>query len=293
MSKPGVLSKAAWLLGGSVPRDRSDIRRLVTRASKSSHVFPEAEMSMILNVLSLPDSRVDQVMVPYGKVDWLNSDFTYAEVIEKVTLNRHSRYPVINTDEETVAGILHVKRLVGYEAKPEDRILEGNGMLQPARTVPQSKKLDAMLREFKYYRVHMAVVADDGGKPAGMVTIEDVIEHIVGAIRDEFDSFEGTKTPIRSTGKQGEWEVDGETPLKGFKSHFNLELDTERFDTVGGWIANRIGRMPKAGDAIEENGLTLKVAKTDERRVLAVVVAKGNGNSDGDAADGDAEKEGA
>ena len=272
MAKLGMLSRLAWLLGGSVPRDRADLERLLDLASDNSQSFADAELGMLRNVLSLPQVRVEDVMIPHGKVDWLNADDSFSEVIEKVTANRHSRYPVIDTDQETVAGILHVKRLVGLEAKPDDTIL-APGMLQRARTVPESKKLDSMLREFQYYRVHMVVVADEGGKPAGMVTIEDVLEHIVGAIRDEFDSFEAITPPIRATGKQDLWEVDGETPLGKFNEHFGLELDENRFDTVNGWIANHLGRLPQVNDELEESNLRLKVTKTDQRRVLAVDVA--------------------
>lgn len=275
MGKLGMMNSLTWLLGGSVPRNRADLERLLLLAGHNSDTFVDSELEMLRKVLSLPQVKVEEVMIPHGKVDWLNADDKYSEVLEKVTTNRHSRYPVIDTDKETVAGILHVKRLVGLGAGPDDLILKPD-MLQPARTVPESKKLDSMLREFQYYRVHMVVVADEGGKPAGMVTIEDVLEHIVGAIRDEFDSQEAIKPPIRATGKQDLWDVDGETPIEKFNDHFGLELDKGKFDTVNGWIANQLGRLPQAGDELEEGNLSLKVTKTDQRRVLAVDVAMRN-----------------
>ena len=277
--KKSALSSLAWLLGGSVPRNRADLERLLELASGNSQNFSEAEIDMLRNVLSLPQVRVEEVMIPHGKVDWLYSDDTFGEVLKKVTKNRHSRYPVIDTKSESVLGILHVKRLVGFEADPKKKILLNGDMLQEARTVPESKKLDSMLREFKYYRVHMAVVADEGAKPAGMVTIEDVLEHIVGAIRDEFDSQEATISPIRSKGEQNTWEVNGDTPIERFNEHFGVSLDEKKFGTVNGWVANLLGRMPEEGEEIKSDEFLLKVTGADARRVSAVEVVRLNSGS--------------
>ena len=274
MSKPGLLNGLAWLLGGSVPRNRDELGRLMSMAFENSQIFSEGETRMLSNVMNLPHLRVEDAMIPQGKVDWLSSDDTYSEITRKIGETRHSRYPVLDAEDESVKGILHVKRLVGIKADDGERILETRDLTKPSRTVPEAKRLDAMLREFQYYRLHMAVVADESGKPSGMVTLEDVIERIVGEIHDEFDTMEVTRQHIRSTGKDGQWRVDGDTPLEKLNETLGLSLDTSRSETVGGWIANQLGKMPERGDSVDEGGLRLRVGRMDERKVLSVDIAR-------------------
>lgn len=279
MSRNRMLNQLAWLLGGSVPRRREDIMKLLRQASDFSQALGYPEATMIENVLQLPDVPIENVMLPHGKVDWLQADDTYAQIMAKVKETHHSRYPVMDTDEEKVKGILHVKHLLGIEAEPDDLIL-GSISLQAARTVPGSKKLDSMLREFQHYRTHMMVVADDAGRPLGMIFIEDLLEHIVGAMHDEFDKQAGVDAPIRSKGGD-KWEADGEAPLSKFNSQFGLRLDTNRFDTLGGWIANRMGEMPAKGKKLSEHGLTITVIQADDRRVRTVEIERSRSDDGG------------
>lgn len=276
-----LLNRLAWLLGGSLPRRLDDIRDLLQRGGRMSPGLASSpEVAMMLNVISLGQVAVEHVMVPYGKIEWLRDDHSYDEVLKTVTAHHHSRYPVMDAEEETVKGILHVKHLLGIQAAPADRILTEE-ILQPARTVPESKKLDSMLREFRHYRCHMMVVADDAGRPAGMVFIEDVLEHIVGRMHDEFDKHEGLWETFRQT-SPGIWEVDGDTPLAKFGERFGLALDASRFDTVSGWASHRMGRLPEQGDSFEEDGVAIRVTKADERRVLAIeAIERGGRGGDG------------
>ena len=268
-----MLNSLTWLLGGSVPRNADELKKLLLNTSQHSQAISRPQIDMLGNVLSLPDTRVEDVMVPHGKVDWLHVDDTYKEVLEKIATNNHSRYPVMDTDKEIVVGILHVKHLVEINANPEDKILTAE-ILQTSRTVPSSKKLDSMLREFQYYRSHIMVVADDAGRPAGMVFIEDVLEHIVGTIHDEFDQDIEVKSQIRATDKSNHWEVDGDTLIKKFNDHFETKIDDVRFDTVNGWISNHLGRLPEINEEIAENNLIIRVTKTDQRKVLTVEISK-------------------
>ena len=179
-----------------------------------------------------------------------------------------------------VIGILHVKNLVDLDSQPDDLILKSGVLaLAEPRTVPESKKLDSMLRDFQYYRTHMTIVADVAGKPSGMITIEDVLEHIVGAIHDEFDSEEDVHSPIRATPTPDHWQVAGDTPMPEFNEHFDQDIDANKFETVSGWLSNKLGRLPSIGDTLEANGLALRVLQTDERRVLSVEVAKQPSNN--------------
>lgn len=273
-----------WLLGGSVPRTRKELLRLLDDTSNHTQQLSAGEISMLRNVLELPELKVEEVMIPYGKVDWLHDDDTFAEVLKKVSETNHSRYPVIDKDGQRVLGVLHVKLLVGLEAKPAELILAANSkLLQPARMVPESKRLDAMLREFQYYRLHMMVAADEAGHPSGVVTIEDVLEKIVGAIHDEFDTSEGFDALISPTGQPNNWNVAGEASLAEFNRTFGLTLDEERCDTVGGWIAHQLGRLPKLNETITEGDLRLRVTLLDQRRVLSLEVERLNSPTNGDA----------
>ncbi len=261
------------MLGGSVPRKRHELTRLIENTATFSQLFPTGELDMLRNVLLLSEVRVEDVMIPHGKVDWLHLDDTFAEVLAEVTSSNHSRYPVTDRASNKVVGILHVKRLVGLQAEPEDKIITKD-LLQVARFVPEKKRLDSMLREFQYYRLHMMIVADEAAKPLGVVSIEDVLESIVGEIQDEFDLQEGVTQKIRATNHANVWEIDGDTELEKFNHHFALHLDTERFDTVGGWLANCHGKLPKPGETIEEHDMSLRVIKTDRRRILSVQVTR-------------------
>ena len=274
-------NKLAWMLGGSVPHSKDELKALLELAGKRSQLLSESELEMLRNVLSMTEKTTKDVRIPRGEVVWLYADSTYAEILAEVTRNRHSRFPVIDANNEKVIGILHVKRLIGFQAEPDEQILANGSrakLLQKAHTVPTGKTLDAMLREFRHYLVHMMVVADDGGNIDGMITIEDVIEHIVGEIRDEFD----TETPAAAIRPHGSavncWEIDGDIQLDEFNEHFKLNLDRSRADTISGWLANTLGRLPVTGDEISEGPLSLKVAQSDQRKVVTVIATRHDGS---------------
>lgn len=270
--KTKLLNNLAWLLGGSIPRKRQELVRLLGETNRRTQLLPAGELAMLSNILALPDLRVEEIMLPHGKVDWLHIDDTLAEILDQVTKTEHSRYPVIDNDTEKVAGILHVKRLIGIEVQTDAPVLTRKNLLQTARVVPDSKRLDAMLRDFQYYRLHMMIVADEAGQSVGVVTIEDVLEKIVGAIRDEFDEGEGVTAPIQASSTPNLWQVAGDAPLEKFNRHFNLNLDVERFDTIGGWLANRLGRLPTLKDTVKEGNLRLQPTLLNQRRILSLEV---------------------
>lgn len=275
------LNSLLWWFGGSVPRNRGEITKLLDATHKHTQLLPAGEIAMLKNILELPQLRVEEIIIHYGKVDWLNNDDTYAEILTKIAETNHSRYPVLHKEDNKVTGILHVKRLVGLKAEPQETILADAKLLQPARIVPESKGLDSMLREFQYYRLHMMVVADEAGHPCGVVTIEDVLEKIVGAIRDEFDASEGHNTPIKLV-KPNLWEVQGQADLGEFNRTFGLKLDEERCETIGGWVAYKLGRLPKSNEIVTEGNLTMRVTVVDERQVNSLEVERTDASPAGD-----------
>ena len=275
MSKSKTINSLLWLLGGAVPRTKEELDKLLEDTHKHTQLLPSGEILMLRNVLNLSNLKVDDVMIPYGKVDWLQIDNTLEEILAKAAKTGHSRYPVENKEGKTIEGVLHVKRLLGIKAEAHTKILsEQRNLLQKSHLVPEGKRLDAMLREFQHYRLHMMVVADEAGHPSGVVTIEDVLEKIVGQIHDEFDPTEGTNATIQPTSTPNYWKLAGETSLEEFNKFFNTKLDEERCDTIGGWIASELGHLPKINESVTLNDLDLSVTLVDQRRVLAVDVKR-------------------
>lgn len=266
-----IIDLFTGLLGRGTPRSRNELGGMLAKAEKSK-LISHVELDMLHGVLGLLELRVEDIMIPQGKVSWLHVGNDLDSMLAEVAKTGHSRYPVYNGEESDSAGILHVKDLLSTARGRSGYRLE-QSLLRPARKVPESKRLNSMLRDFQKYRVHMVVVADEYGNISGVVTIEDVLERIVGSIRDEFDAQEGkAESAIRPASKTGHWTVDGATLLIEFNRKFGANADRSKSDTVGGWIAHKLGRMPMAGDRIVLAGHAVTVVSVDGRRVRHVDV---------------------
>ncbi len=259
------------LLGKQIS-SRTDLIEQLDEARDSS-LISLSELVMIRGVLALFDQKVADARIAVGKVAWMRLGDPLAKMISEISSSGHSRYPVLDDDEKLV-GILHVKHLLGGPISDQSYCLEPS-LLQQAKKVPESKRLDSMLRDFQRDHVHMAVVADEAGRMIGVITLEDVIERIVGAIRDEFDADEAGESSglIRQDeSRPNRWQVRGDVPIAQFNKTFGTSLDTASADTVGGWFARAIGDVPKPGDTHAVQGCTLEVTAADERRALAFSV---------------------
>ncbi len=257
------LSKLSSVLHGeTIDRDTLLERLLEAR----EHDILDAEaFKMIEGVLQVSDMQVRDVMVPNAQMTVIESDEPPEVFIKTVVESGHSRFPVIGDSRDDVEGILLAKDLLGYFAQGSKRgKFSLRDYLRPAVFIPESKRLNVLLRDFRAKRNHMALVADEYGGVAGLVTIEDVLEQIVGEIDDEHDIDE---EPYIQALRNGEHTVMGITPIDEFNEYFHTEIDDDEFDTIGGIVVNKLGHLPVLGETQVVDGIHFQVMRADKRRV--------------------------
>jgi magnesium and cobalt exporter, CNNM family len=253
---------------------------LVERGGEQGIIEAE-EQQMIGAVLELGEQRIHEVMVPRIDIKAVQMDLPLDEIVDTIVREGHSRIPVYEETIDNVVGILYAKDLLPFLAKGEDPNIRA--ILRTPLFVPESISVDDLLHSFQRQKVHIAIVLDEYGGTAGLVTIEDLIEEIVGEIQDEYDVEEPMVEPI----SDDEARVDGRASIDDLTEHFGIELDDadrEQYDTVGGLVYHEIGGVPLVGDTVEVDGLTLTVESTDGRRVGKVLVVR-HRQEDHDAAD--------
>ena len=227
------------------------------------------ERAMIHAILHLDETPVRELMVP--RVDVISVDVTTPldDAVQLILDSGHSRLPVYEEGKDNIVGILYSRDLLAAGAR-RGRVASPalRDLMRPAFFVPESKRVDEMLTEFQERRVHMAIIVDEYGGVAGIVTIEDLLEEIVGEIQDEFDTDE----PVIERGPSGEAVVDARMPVDEFNAEFSADISPEGFDTLGGLLYARLGKIPEPGDVVNENGLRLQVITTTGRRIRRVRV---------------------
>jgi magnesium and cobalt transporter len=256
------LARLNKVLSGE-PQDREQLIDLLRDAEKRNLVDAQA-LAMIEGVLQVGEMQVREIMVPRAQMVVVNSDSQPGDFITSVTESGHSRFPVIGDNRDEVEGIILAKDLLGYYARGKEREFDMDDAMRPAVFIPESKRLNVLLREFRENRNHMAIVVDEYGGVAGLVTIEDVLEQIVGEIDDEHDTEEDSF--IRRLGK-GEYTVKAITPIEDFNEYFKTHFSDDEFDTIGGVVIKGFGRLPRRGETVRAGGVTFKVLRADKRRV--------------------------
>jgi magnesium and cobalt transporter len=254
----GLLQRIGHALFGE-PIDREWLIRHLKDAEAAA-VLDAGTLSMIQGVLTMGERQVRDVMVQRSQMVVMRRDDDLAALVRVVVDSGHSRYPVIVEDRDEVVGILLAKDLLGYLEPGQDQPFTLRDVLRPAVFVPESKRLDVLLREFRQTRNHMAVVVDEYGGVAGLVTIEDVLEQIVGEIEDEYDFDED--------------ETDIEPTIEAFHAHFGAAVSDAEFDTVGGLLAQQFGHLPDVGERLAYQGFEFEVTAADARRIEQVRVVR-------------------
>ncbi len=258
-------------LAGSIT-ERSEWLDLLRDASVRG-VISTDDFAMLEGALAVAEMQVRDIMVPRAQMVCLRRDERLEQIIPRVVESGHSRYPVVDGDRDDVEGILLAKdllRAVAGGGLEEDAIFDMREFLRPAVFVPESKRLNVLLKDFRDNHNHMALVVDEYGGVAGLVTIEDVIEQIVGDIDDEFDIEE--ELSIRPDGDQ-QFLVRGTTPLEEFNEHFHTQLPEGEFETVAGMVMQQLGRVPRRGESVVIAGWEFRVQRTDRRRIDSLRVA--------------------
>ena len=231
-------------------------------ASEEEGLINEDESDMIRAIFSLGETVVREVMVPRTEMACISVDVTAVELIATIIDCGHSRIPVYEGTVDNITGILYAKDLLRYWGEDSPG-LDIKKIARPPFYIPETKKLEELLQEFKKRRVHIAIVIDEYGGTSGLITIEDLLEQIVGDIQDEHD----TEEELIQLQPDGTTVVDARMPIEEFEQFFEIEVERDKFDTVGGLIFYLLGRVPRTGDEVACNGIRLTVLSAGERRI--------------------------
>ncbi len=260
--RPGRwIRKLADSLSGD-PRDRDELLETLANA-KDRSIIDDEVFSMLQGVLEVGEQQVRDIMVPRSQMVVINRDDALDDILPAVIESGHSRFPVVGDDRDKVIGILLAKDLLRLIHEDEDHF-DIKECLRNAVFIPESKRLNVLLKEFRANHNHMAIVVDEYGGVAGLVTIEDVLEQIVGEIDDEYDIDD--EQDIRREDART-FTVRAQTRIEDFNQYFGTQYSDEEFDTVGGVLLNHLGRLPRRGEAIQLEGFEYKVLRGDRRRI--------------------------
>ncbi|MGB6450461.1 MAG: transporter associated domain-containing protein [Steroidobacteraceae bacterium] len=253
------------------PQDRGELVELLREANDRGLIDTDA-LVMLEGVLEVTDLQVRQIMVPRAQMIFVRRDDPPARILSSIVESGHSRFPVMDEDRDDIVGILLAKDLLRLTTAGHKERFDIREYMRPAVFVPESKRLNVLLKEFRHNRNHMAIVVDEYSGVSGLVTIEDVIEQIVGEIDDEFD-VEDDRNIRKEDARQ--FSVRGVTRLGEFNEYFGTRLAGDGFDTVAGLIMSRLGRLPRRGETLAIDGLEFQVVRADRRRIdtLRVVSA--------------------
>jgi len=266
--RPSLLERLSLLLRRE-PGDRAQLVKLL-RAAHGRNLLDADALSIIEGALTVSEMQVRDIMIPRAQVDFIDIHEPVEKFIPQVMATAHSRFPVIDQNRDDVIGILLAKDLLRHYAGEEE--FNVREMLRPAIFVPEAKRLNVLLREFRASRNHMAIVADEYGGVSGLVTIEDVLEQIVGEIEDEYDFDEASDNILPEQG--GRFRVKALTQVADFNAAFGARFSDQGADTVGGLVIAHLGRLPKRGETFAIDGLRFQVLRADSRRVYTLLVDK-------------------
>jgi magnesium and cobalt transporter len=251
------------------PQSREELLGMLRQAAERGIVEPDA-LTMLEGVLEVGDLQVRDIMIPRAQMVFVRRDDPFAKLLPVVVESGHSRFPVMDEDRDDIVGILLAKDLLRLYAAEQRERFDIREYMRPAVFVPESKRLNVLLKEFRRNRNHMALVVDEYGGVSGLVTIEDVIEQIVGDIDDEFDVEDDHN--IRKDAER-QFTVRGVTRIEEFNEYFGAHLSEEEgFDTVAGLFMKQFGRLPRRGESATIDGFEFRVTRADRRRIDALRV---------------------
>ncbi len=274
--KSGFIERLSRLVSGRKKTSEEEINDFID-ASEEVGLVNEEESEMLRSIFALGTTIVREIMVPRTEMACVTVEASVRELLDTIIDCGHSRIPVYEQTVDNIIGLLYAKDLLKHWGSPEDTV-SVRSIMRPPYFIPESKNLEELLQEFKLKRVHLAIVIDEYGGTSGLVTIEDLLEQIVGDIQDEYDSEES----LFFANPDGSITADGRLPVEELEEHFDVSIECDKFDSVGGLVFYLTGKIPAIGDTIEGSGLRLKILDADLRRVKKVSVARLNGNGNGD-----------
>ena len=262
-------------------KDREQLMVVLSEALKND-IINQDVFSMIEGALQVAEMQVRDIMLPRSQMVVLEIDSLEEELMDTVIVSAHSRFPVVADSKDEIIGILLAKDLLPHLVNDKDKKLNIRDVLRPAVFVPESKRLNILLKEFRSTRNHIAIVVDEYGGVAGMVTIEDVLEQIVGEIEDEHD-FDDDAFIFEH--KKDHATVKAITPIEYFNEHFKIKLSSDEFDTIGGIVMNTFGYVPKRGELVTIDDLVFKILRSSTRRIELLEISPASVNVAADSAD--------
>ena len=259
------LDKISQIFLGA-PQDKKGL--LATfKDAKRRDIIDDDDLSLLEGAMAVSELQLRDIMIPRSQVVWLSKDDSLEKILPIIKDTAHSRYPVLGESRDEVAGVLLVKDLLRAVANGQESFKLSDYLRSPV-FVPESKRCDVMLREFQRSQNHMAIVIDEYGHVAGLVTIEDVLEQIVGEIEDEHDAEE--EHLIAPLNANGAYVVNAITPIEEFNEHFNAALAEDDIDTIGGLVIHKLGHLPKKGEKIEFDHYEFEIMTADRRRIKSL-----------------------
>ena len=272
----GVFKRVMRAIKGE-PWSREEIQDLLQQAES---VFDRQEQEMLTGVFEVSETQVREVMIPRSQMIVIERDQTLHDMLTVIIESGHSRFPVIGEDRDEVLGVLLAKDLLRHFGNSAGNEVQIEKFLRPASVIPESKRLNALLKEFRDSHNHMAIVVDEYGGVAGLLTIEDVLEEIVGDIDDEHDheEIEFIRPETEQDGKPS-FSVLALTRIEDFNDYFECDLTGDEYDTIGGLVMHELGRLPRRGERVKYNGFDFRVTKADRRRIDTLLVQRENQNT--------------
>jgi magnesium and cobalt transporter len=258
----GLLARWTDALRGA-PRDRPTLLAILAEARRD-RILDADEHRMLVGVLEVSGMQVRDIMIPRGQMVVVARDTSPQDMLQIIIDSGHSRFPVIADDRDEVIGILLAKDLLRFFTEQGQERFRIKECIRPAVFIPESKRLNVLLKEFRHSQNHMAIVVDEYGGVAGLLTIEDVLEQIVGEIDDEYDLEEEVMVVPEG---DGVWRVDALTRVEELNEELGTDFDDAEYDTVGGLVMTELGRLPRKGESLVFGGLRFTVVRADRRRI--------------------------
>ena len=254
-----------WLadLFSGEPEDLPELMDTL-RDAANRRMFDDEALNIIFGALHVGDMHARDIMIPRSSLIVVQEDQDPSELLPLIIESRHSRFPVVGDDIDDVKGILHAKDLLPLVLDQDHAKFSMKDCIRPATVIPESKRLNVLLQEFRATRNHMALVVDEYGQVSGAVTIEDVLEQIVGEIEDEHDVDDDSGVKQM---EHNSYHVKANLPIEDFNEHFNSTFSDEEFDTIGGIVLHAFGHLPERGETVDIEGLHFEVLNADSRRV--------------------------
>jgi len=266
--KPGFLDLVSRFMTGRKKITAEEIHDFI-EASEEEGLVNEEESEMIRSIFSLRTTVVREIMVPRTDMACISATATVRELLDTIINCGHSRIPVYENTIDNIIGLLYAKDLLKHWGNGQEQ-LQLRSIVRPPYFIPETKNLEQLLQEFKRKHVHLAIVIDEYGGTAGLITIEDLLEQIVGDIQDEYDSEEA----LFEINADGSITADARMPVEDLEQYFGVEIERDKFDTIGGLIFHLTGKIPAIGDVVEGAGLHLDIIDADERKIIRVCITR-------------------